>query len=536
MSWQPNAAELAGLPFQLSPPPDLPHLHLPGTRPASFVVPVVSEREAAVGDVRFVGPLVEQAVSGAVTHIPPSALPEVADDPDVEPVVMDCDTGHDDAVGLLLACASPRIQLLCVSSCFGNLSARHSFVNNCQVLGHLSRDHVSVTLGLPGPLFPRATRRRRTRPYLYGVTGLDSVDWKPLGVSAAAMAPQIDPAAFDSVAYMAALLCHSPRPVSIVSAGPLTNIAALLRDHRNLQGRIARIVFVGGRSAATAGHAESAPSLSHFNIEEDEEAVRLVLSSQVPLVCIADEAVQAFQATADAVSRVAGLTGALPNFLKNLLEFRIRAFQLSPICGDVAVMPDACAAAYLVDPSIFEARECAVDLRQEEDEFCRLFYSDLASAASGDAGATLRRATVCVGLDARRLWARLLDAVVVLLGEDYGRSTAGEPRPPQSAASAVSFSLPSSAPLPSGRVLSMPAASAGAAAGPARLYALRMSTPAGDSPSMPRVSEMLQNATLQTQLQRSLELLDSAPKLSFRETPPPAKRRRGRPLASSDSP
>jgi inosine-uridine nucleoside N-ribohydrolase len=90
-------------------------------------------------------------------------------------VILDCDPGHDDAIALLLALASPELELLGVTTVSGNQTLEKTTANAIRVLDHLGRDDVPVAAGAPRPL----VRERRVAANVHGETGLDGPDLPP---------------------------------------------------------------------------------------------------------------------------------------------------------------------------------------------------------------------------------------------------------------------------------------------------------------------------------------------------------------------
>src|SRR5208282_2852832 len=84
-------------------------------------------------------------------------------------IILDCDPGHDDAIALMLALASPEVELLGVTTVAGNQTLEKTTANAIRVLDHLGRDDVSVTAGAQRPL----VRERYVAVNVHGDTGLD---------------------------------------------------------------------------------------------------------------------------------------------------------------------------------------------------------------------------------------------------------------------------------------------------------------------------------------------------------------------------
>lgn len=174
------------------------------------------------------------------------------------PMIIDTDPGVDDAVALMLAAASPEVQLLAVTTVFGNASVETTTANALRVrtLGRLGQLPVAAGAGRP-LAYPR---QPRTEGW-HGVDGLGGrADLFP------APSGPLNP--LGAVTLMATLLRGAIAPVTLVAIGPLTNIALLLAVHPELKPRIERIVTMGGEFSGAG---------AEFNVSSDPEAARRVL-------------------------------------------------------------------------------------------------------------------------------------------------------------------------------------------------------------------------------------------------------------------
>ena len=134
------------------------------------------------------------------------------------PILIDCDPGHDDAIALLLALASPEVQLLGVTSVAGNQTLDKTTANAIRVLEFAGHPDVEVAAGADRPLI----RAQYAAADVHGETGLDGPDLPPPGK---APVPQ------HAADFLAEKIRSSEQPVTLVAVGPLTNVALLLALH-----------------------------------------------------------------------------------------------------------------------------------------------------------------------------------------------------------------------------------------------------------------------------------------------------------------
>jgi pyrimidine-specific ribonucleoside hydrolase len=188
------------------------------------------------------------------------------------PLIIDTDPGVDDAVALVLALQSPEVDLRAVTVAFGNVGLDKTFVNARRVLALAGRPDIPVAAGAARPLVHEQEERA---PEWHGADGLGQR-------SADFPAPtRADPRS--ALALMADVLREATDPVTIVTIGPLTNMALLLAVHPELAPRVERIVSMGGSLGAgntTRGRAE-------FNVSADPEAAHRVLTqADVPVTLV----------------------------------------------------------------------------------------------------------------------------------------------------------------------------------------------------------------------------------------------------------
>ncbi len=174
------------------------------------------------------------------------------------PMIIDTDTGVDDAVALMLAAASPEVQLLAVTTVFGNVGVEITTANALRLRALAGLRHLPVAAGAARPLVYLQPPRAELKHGPDGLAGRADSLPEPIGGLHARGA----------VALMADLLHAAAAPVTLVAIGPLTNIALLLAAHPDVKPRIDRIVIMGGHLRYP---------VPESNITADPEAARRVL-------------------------------------------------------------------------------------------------------------------------------------------------------------------------------------------------------------------------------------------------------------------
>jgi inosine-uridine nucleoside N-ribohydrolase len=255
-------------------------------------------------------------------------------------VILDCDPGHDDAIALLLALASPELELIGVTTVSGNQTLEKTTANAIRVLDHIGRDDVPVAAGAPRPL----VRERRTAGEVHGETGLD-------GPSLPAPSRAANPT--HAIDWIAQALAASAEPVTLIPTGPLTNVALLLARYPELGSRLERIVLMGG----AIGEGNTTPA-AEFNIWVDPEAARRVFESGVDLTMVGlDVTHQALMTPAHAERLAAA--GKAGKLVADLYDFYAR-FHHSRYGWEGAPVHDAVAVAHVIDSTLLRTRHCGV--------------------------------------------------------------------------------------------------------------------------------------------------------------------------------
>ena len=260
------------------------------------------------------------------------------------PVILDCDPGHDDAIALILALASPELKVLAVTTSAGNQTPDKTLNNALRILTLLGRDDIPVAAGAPKPL----ARELIIADNVHGESGLDGPTLPDPGFS---------PVAMTALELMAKCLRESPEPVTLVPTGPLTNIALLLAAHPELKSKIARIVLMGG--AAGAGNWTPA---AEFNIYVDPQAADMVFKSGLPITMCGLDVTHEAQVMDEDIARVRAITNPVAQCVAGLLDF-FMIYHRDPKWGFAgAPLHDPCTIAWLLAPALFHGVECRVDI------------------------------------------------------------------------------------------------------------------------------------------------------------------------------
>lgn len=258
---------------------------------------------------------------------------------DKKPIILDCDTGVDDAIAIMIAHQIPQFDLKAITTVAGNVEIDKTTSNSLRVL-ELIHSNVPVFAGAAGPMYGDQV----TAGHVHGENGLGSIEL-PLNTSIASSLPAWD------VIYKEAIC--SEGALELIAVGPLTNLGLALLKYHDLPQLINRIVVMGG--SATSGNVTPA---AEFNIFADPEAAEIVLNSSIPVyMCGLDVTLKSYY-TLEEIEQIGALNNQPAKF------FRDVAMAVMPIYNQFGLpgvcLHDPMTVLYAADSSIFETHHVGI--------------------------------------------------------------------------------------------------------------------------------------------------------------------------------
>ena len=257
------------------------------------------------------------------------------------PVVIDCDPGHDDAIALLLAVASPQIDLRAVTTTFGNCSIDDATRNALRVLTLANATSVPVGRGAATSSAGNADLGN----YVHGKSGLDGPDLPE---------PALGVSELSAVDLMERVLAEAKEPITLVATGPITNVAMLLQREAVDRSCIHEIIFMGG-SVDRGNHTPTA----EFNAYADPEALEVVLASTVRLRMVGLNLTHQALATPEVVARMRAMDHQVGRVAAEWMGFFGSSYR-ALWEFDAPPVHDPCTVAALVRPELVTWRRCFV--------------------------------------------------------------------------------------------------------------------------------------------------------------------------------
>jgi purine nucleosidase len=258
------------------------------------------------------------------------------------PIVLDCDPGTDDAFALLLALASPEVELLAITVAGGNVGLDRTLPNAVALVA-LAGATVPVHAGADRPLLGAFVNETR----VHGIDGLGGIALPP----GSAPSPGL---AADAIRN---ILRNATRPVTLVGIAPATNLALALMTEPALTAQVEQVVLMTG----AWGEGNATPA-AEFNAYNDPEALAVLFACGRPVV------LATLELTAQALCTPAHLaqwrTAGTGQCLRTLCDIQATVPLGPRLGGRGAALHDPCAVAWLIRPDLFTTRDCAarVDL------------------------------------------------------------------------------------------------------------------------------------------------------------------------------
>ena len=247
------------------------------------------------------------------------------------PVIIDVDTGIDDAVALVLALQAEELDIKGITTVAGNQTIEKTTRNTLDVVEYFGRADIPVAKGMSKPL----VRPQITAAYAHGESGLGT-----------AVLPRADkkPEELDAVSFIKKTLEDSDEKITLVPVGPLTNIAVLLLAYPHIKEKIEKIVLMGG-----GAHQGNFTATAEFNIYADPEAAKVVFDSGVQIVMCGLDVTMKALVTPDDIDALKALNTKAGDFVAEAFRFYLNMYLKAGKINGCAVH-DAVTITYLLHP------------------------------------------------------------------------------------------------------------------------------------------------------------------------------------------
>ncbi|HEX8470380.1 MAG TPA: nucleoside hydrolase [Brevundimonas sp.] len=265
-------------------------------------------------------------------------------------LIIDCDPGVDDAVGLFLAFASPELELLAITTVGGNVPVAAT-ARNARIMRQIAgREDVPAYAGADRPL----VRDPAGAGEFHGAEGLGDLT---------AFEPNVGPAEGHAVDAIINLVMARPAgEVALAVMGPMTNLALAMRKEPPLAAHLGPVVVMGG--ARTEGGNITASA--EFNVWADPDAAAEVFASGCEMIVLGLDVTHQVRATEDRIAAIEAIGSPAADATASMLRFSQR-IEREIVRSDAPPVHDPCTVAWLVSPGLFETRPCRVEVETVSD-------------------------------------------------------------------------------------------------------------------------------------------------------------------------
>jgi purine nucleosidase len=259
-------------------------------------------------------------------------------------VLIDTDPGIDDAIAILLALASPELDVRGITVVHGNVPVEACTLNALKILDLGGRRDIPVVTGAAAPL----VRPARHAEAVHGPDGLGGVFPPP---------DDAHPFAADAAAFIAGTLDETDDPTTLIALGPLTNVATAILATPGVTERLGRIVAMGG---AIRREGNVTPA-AEFNIFADPEAAAIVFRSGVPITLVPLDATMRAIFPGEAAARLAGSEAPVERAVGQLGSF-VSAVYRTYYGIDGFALHDPLAVGAAIDPTLVTTQDLWVSV------------------------------------------------------------------------------------------------------------------------------------------------------------------------------
>ncbi|MEX0345660.1 MAG: nucleoside hydrolase [Rhizobiaceae bacterium] len=258
-------------------------------------------------------------------------------------IIIDTDPGQDDAVAILLALASPEIEVLGITAVAGNVPLALTSLNARKICELAGRPDMPVYSGAVAPLCKPLV----TAEEVHGKTGLDGPDLPE---------PKMQLQEQYAVDFIVETLLSEPSgSITLAVLGPMTNIALALNRAPDIADRIKQIVVMGGGYFEQGNVTPSA----EFNIYVDPHAADVVFRSGIPIVMMPLDVTHKALTSRKRVDAIRSIGTPVATAVAQLLDFFER-FDEEKYGTDGGPLHDPCVIAWLLQPDLFSGRHVNV--------------------------------------------------------------------------------------------------------------------------------------------------------------------------------
>jgi purine nucleosidase/pyrimidine-specific ribonucleoside hydrolase len=268
-------------------------------------------------------------------------------------ILLDCDPGMDDSMAIVMACKSPELDLVAITTVNGNYPVDITSVNALKILELLGRTDIPVGRGMAHPI----VRESPKDPFTHGEDGQGNANLP---------APTMKISDSHAVGMIIDLVKAHPHELTLVATGPLSNIAMAITQAPEIKPLIKEIVAISGAFGLNQYsflNATGDTPQSEWNVYVDPEAAKLVYSSGIPFTAIGLDVATNFGVdfSDGDIAQLKASDNKEARFLINAIGF-VRGRGFDAYCAVI----DCMAVGYAIDPELVATRDAHVGVETKD--------------------------------------------------------------------------------------------------------------------------------------------------------------------------
>tara|TARA_B100000945_G_scaffold292824_1_gene268323 strand:- start:394 stop:1359 length:966 start_codon:yes stop_codon:yes gene_type:complete len=310
----------------------------------------------------------------------------------VKKIIIDTDPGVDDSLAIFVALNSPELDVLGLTTVFGNAITSTCTENALRLLEIAKRTEVPVAEGAHLPLNGNL---RGAASFVHGENGQGNVELKP---------PANKTLEIDAVTFLKNQIEVHPNEITLVPVGPLTNIANLLTNHPGIDSKIKEIVLMGGNAQSPG----NATPTAEANILNDPEAADIVFSAQCEITMVGLDVTNSVFMSEEQVNKLGSFENEKSKHISKINPFYFN-FLKEFFQDNGMPIHDSSAVTYLVHPEYFETLCCPVKVETEGISRGKTWMGMGISDNEEGLGERLkpwenrRKVNICIGVDSQKV-------------------------------------------------------------------------------------------------------------------------------------
>lgn len=253
-------------------------------------------------------------------------------------LIIDTDPGIDDAMAILLAWLSPKINLIGLTTVFGNVPVEQS-TKNALILTEKMGADIPVAKGADKPIIKSV---KSYPDFVHGKNGFGDLDLQ---------SPVKNPSEKNAVDFIIDSVMAKPKEITLLAIGPLTNLAKALDKEPKIQDNVKEVVFMGGAAWVNGNVTPAAEA----NMISDPDAADIVLTANWPITMIGLDVTHEIVMSEQYIKSVHNDHTLCGDFISKMCNFYLNFHRSVGVEG--LYTHDPAAVAYLISPDLFETKD-----------------------------------------------------------------------------------------------------------------------------------------------------------------------------------